>query len=285
MVDSPIDFTDTGQINIGSSLANITSDINQYVVAPLAAFGIGGYIFNAVGESTANLSAEITDHYVEDNSAVQDQIAIRPKRITLKGYVGELIYNSPGNAPTTFNTLAQKLTSLTSFLPAITSAATQAQQDIENPTGISFPGILGTASNIYGLVQNSLNSFGLTKNQQNAYNYFRALMQSKTLMGIQTPWEFMTNMAIESIVAIQPEISMWITDFSISLKEIRIAQTTSVPQSNLSAQSAGTPGVAGAQSTPATLSPIASIQQAPTTNLGNLNGAISSITSFTSGNF
>ena len=92
-------------------------------------------------------------------------------------------------------------------------------------------------------------------------------------MGIQTPWEFMTSMAIESVVAIQPENSQWISDFSVTLKEIRIAKTSTVPQSNASAQT-GTPGAAGAQNTPAVLSGPAAVQQAPITNLGPIPGAI-----------
>lgn len=262
---------DISELNIGTSLTNITDIVNKYVVAPIAAFGVAGFVFNVVGESSANISADITDHYTEDNTAIQDQIAIRPKRITLKGYVGELVYNNPGTSPSVINTLAQKLTSLTSFLPVITASAVQAQQAIANPAGTNFPTVLGTASNIYGLIQNSLGAFGPTQNQQNAYTYFKALLQSATLMGVQTPWEFMTNMAVESVVAIQPENSIWISDFAVTLKEIRIAKTSSVPQSNASAQS-GTPGTTGTQNTPAVLSGPAAVQQAPITNLGVIIG-------------
>lgn len=53
-------------------------------------------------------------------------------------------------------------------------------------------------------------------------------------MGIQTPWEFLTNMAIETIVAIQPEDSIFMTDFAITFKQIRIADSISVAVSALS---------------------------------------------------
>lgn len=212
----------------GLSLTNITSAIQQYVVAPLAAFGLGGFVFNAQGEGIANLSADITDHYTEDNKSVQDQIAIHPKRVTLKGYVGELIYNCPGGGSSTLQTLASKLTSISSFLPVLSSSAQQIQSAIASPSSVSFASALSTTSNIYGLVQNLIGSFsGNTPNQQQAYAFFKALLQSGTLMGVQTPWEFMTNMAIESITAIQGQQSIFMTDFSITLKEIRIAQTSS----------------------------------------------------------
>ena len=249
--------------NFGSSLLNITEAVNQYVVAPLAAFGIGGFVFSATGEAQAKLSSDITDHYTEDNSAVQDQIALRPQHITLKGYVGELVYTGPQGGQPVQNTVAAKLISLTSFLPVITASATQIQQAVSNPGTATFSEVLGTASNIYGLVENALASFGPTKNQQNAYNFFKALWQSKTLMGVQTPWEFMTNMAIEDVAAIQPEETMWRSDFSITLKKINVAKTSTIPISNASAQS----------NTPAALSYPASAQQALVTQLGSVPGA------------
>ena len=270
-MDISSEFGDLANINIGKSLSNVTDAINEFVVAPIAAFGIAGFIFNAQGEATAILSTDITDHYAEDNRVVQDQIAIHPKRITLKGYVGELIYNTAGDGPSFINTLAEKLVAITAYQPPSATQVTQIKEAVQNPLGVGFTGLLGTASNIYGLVQNTLGAFGPTQNQQNAYSYFKALMQSKTLMGVQTPWEFMTNMAIESIVAIQSENSIWISDFAITLKEIRIASTSTVPQSNSSAK-AGVPGIAGAQSTPAVISGDAGIQQAPPTNLGNITG-------------
>lgn len=275
---------DTSQINFGTSLTNVTSIVNQYVVSPMAAFGLAGFLFSIEDESSAHLVAEITDHYTEDNRAIQDQIAIRPKHITLKGYVGELVYYNPGQSPSTINTLAQKLTSLSSFLPTLSAIATQTQQAIQNPAGANFPTVLGTASDIYGLVKNMLGSFGDMKNQQNAYTYFKALMQSGTLMGIQTPWEFITNMAIESIVARQPAHTRDITDFSITLKEIRIAKTANVPQSNASAQAA-TPGTAGQQNTPAVLSGPAALQQSVITNLGGIAGGLKGTPAMMQGRF
>ena len=258
-------------LNIGSSLSNITSIVNQYVVSPLAAFGVAGFVFNALGESQATLSADITDHYAEDNKAIQDQIAIRPKRVTLKGYVGELVYNSAGAGPSNLNTLSEKLTGLTSFLPALTAGATQLQQAVTDTSSVTFSGALGTASNIYGLVQNTLGAFGNFQNQQNAYTYFKALMQSATLMGIQTPWEFMTNMAIETIVAVQPENSEWITDFAVTFKEVRIASTGTIAFTAGSNASGNNPQAAALSST-------AGAQAAPVTNLGPIPGAVTSVT-------
>lgn len=258
----------------GFSLSNITNDIQQFVVAPIAAFGLAGFVFTIEGESIATLSTEITDHYTEDNKSVQDHIAIRPKKITLKGYVGELIYSNPGSAQTPLQSLAQKLATVGAYIPTLTATAQQAIAAGTPP--LSAANVLGSASNIYGIVQNLLGSVGNTKNQQNAYNYFKSLMQTGTLMGVQTPWEFMTNMAIENITAIQPENSMFISDFAVTLKEIRIAQTSTT------AFSSGTTGT-NAGSAPAgsitmtnipVLAPIAAAQAAPVTQQGPTPGAV-----------
>ena len=62
----------------------LIDSLKQYVVTPLNAFGVGGFVFDSEGDTTVNLSADITDHYLEDNTSVQDHIAIKPKRVTPK---------------------------------------------------------------------------------------------------------------------------------------------------------------------------------------------------------
>lgn len=56
--------------------------------------GVAGFLFDIVGDETVMLTSEITDHYVEDNTAIQDHVALAPEQITLKGTVGELVIGS-----------------------------------------------------------------------------------------------------------------------------------------------------------------------------------------------
>ena len=214
------------------TLNDLTNALQTYVVAPLNAFGLGGYVFDVRGEENALLAADITDHYTEDNKAVQDHIAIKPKKITLKGYVGEVVFNGPGATNSSIiQQVTQKLTVIDGFLPQMSAAATQAQAaisgiDSAGGTLSSFAAAIPAAANIYGLVKNTIGTFsGNTPRQQSAYQYFSACQSQGILMGIQTPWEFLTNMAIETIIASQGEDSVFITDFSITFKQIRIAQT------------------------------------------------------------
>ncbi len=205
------------------TLNGLIADLQNYIVSPLNAFGAGGFVFDIQGESMANLSADITDHYSEDNKALQDHIAIKPKKITLKGYVGELVYAGEGAETSFLARPTQKLTEISAFLPELSSAATQLQELIGDPTSSTIT--LSSATDIYSLVKNSIGAFGNTQNQQGAYQYFAACQSEGILMGIQTPWEFLSNMAVETIVAIQTEDSIFMTDFAVTFKQIRIAST------------------------------------------------------------
>jgi hypothetical protein len=210
------------------SLDTISADMQAFVVSPIAAFGLAGFLFDIESEAQVQLQADITDHYTEDNRALQDHIAIKPKRVTLRGYVGEVVYKT-SDKNGFVNKMAQKLTSFSSYLPKISSAATQLQSI--NATGElpSFDTALKTGSDLYGLTKNLLNANGKTAKQTNAYNYFRSLMQQGVLTSIQTPWEYMTNMAIESIMVVQGEDSTSVSEFEIRYKEIRIAKTKTTP--------------------------------------------------------
>lgn len=207
------------------TLDNLIANLQNYVVSPLNAFGMAGFVFDTEAESRAVLEADITDHYSEDNKALQDHIAIKPRRITLKGFVGEVVYNAAGTPDTTssLQQVTQKLTEISAFLPQYSAAATQIQQTIQSPSDSTLT--LSRAANIYSLVKNSIGSQGNTARQQGAYQFFAACQSEAILMGIQTPWEFLSNMAVETIVAIQPEDSVFMTDFAITFKQIRIAAT------------------------------------------------------------
>lgn len=280
---------------LDSALQNINSlstSLNQYVVTPLLAFGIGGFVFDIEGEARVELNNEITDHYVENNSVVQDHIAVKPKKITLRNYVGEL--TSPGvpsSNTSAVNTVTQKLVQLGALVPALTAGAQQAQSIFQQSQNNSLTGGAlvtagaGTAANLYALVKNLISS--QSNKQQAAYQYFKAMRDTRQIFSIQTPFEFMTNMAIESIVAVQPEDSLYISNFAITLKEIRVAATNTSNVAAGSSSPAGSPAggitsssnsggitaIANGQSpNPADLQGGLAQQAAPTINNGSVPG-------------
>lgn len=251
-----------------SSNAQLLIDsLKQFVVTPLNAFGVGGFVFDNEGDTSLNLSADITDHYTEDNKSVQDHIAIKPKKLTLKGYVGELVYRDGNTAASSVQKVVQKLTTVTQYLPQLSAAAQQAIDVINNARAGNFS--LNNVS--LESVNKVLDLWGLAKNinpnqtkQAQAYMYFKALYEQKILCSVQTPYEFLSNMAIESIIAIQGENSKYITDFSITLKQIRTVQIVNVQ---------GSTSGRGVSDSPTPISAGRNSQQSqPINTVGNMPG-------------
>lgn len=52
--------------------------------------GIAGFLFHYDADQMLELTSEITDNAVEDNTSLQDNIALLPERVTLRGMIAEL---------------------------------------------------------------------------------------------------------------------------------------------------------------------------------------------------
>lgn len=201
----------------------IKDSFGKYVVTPVTNFGLGGFVFDIEGATNIDLAADITDHYTESNINVQDHIAIRPKRIRLDTFVGELAYIEEGQDVAPVQNIARKLTVLNSYLPVLTSGAQQIKDIFDGGReNLDFGKIADSALNLYSLVKNLAPP---TTKQQQAYQYFKALMENKILVSCQTPFEFCTNMAVEAVFATQDESTRFVSNFSIVLKEIRMVET------------------------------------------------------------
>ncbi|PHS61064.1 MAG: hypothetical protein COB09_19135 [Thalassobium sp.] len=206
----------------------LRDSVLNYVVRPLNAFGLGGFVFDIEGETTVNLSTEITDHFLEDNSSVQDHIAIRPKKITLKGFVGELTFDGGEEDDGIVQTVTRKLTILSAFLPTLSAAAEQlVVRDREVNSTESGENTVNNIADYWAFIKNITPPIS---KQEQAYRYFKALMEQKILVSVQTPFEFMTRMAIETVTARQGADSRFISDFSITLKEIRTVSLLTASQ-------------------------------------------------------
>lgn len=226
------------RIEVGKigELKNFANAFSNYIVRPLNSFGLGGFVFDNEGETTVNLATEITDHFVEDSTTIQDHIAIKPKKVTLKSYVGELVYRQDESTDTFVQKAVQKLTTLNEFLPEMTSMAEQALKIRDEDIKFDLKSIdtalsaktINRVTDYWSYIKNMAGGF--ESRQQQAYMYFKALMEQKMLVSVQTPFEYMNRMAIESITAIQAENSKYISDFSITLKEIRTASLLATPK-------------------------------------------------------
>lgn len=204
-----------------SRLEAFSDSFDKYIVRPVNFFGLGGFVFDVERDTKIELKANITDHYVEDNSVLQDHSAISPLRLSLNTFVGELVNYQNSSEAGGVEKVVQKLTVLSDYIPDMISSAKNIRDDIIN-NDLSIPDLVENANDLWRITKN-LNP-GASRQQQ-AYLYFRALFEKKILVSVQTPFEYLPNMMIEGITAVQPEDSQTYSEFSLRLKQIRTART------------------------------------------------------------
>lgn len=204
--------------------------LDQYIVRPTGSpnvEGISGFVFDVIGDEAISLESDITDHFLETNTAIQDHIALRPERISLTGYVGELHDLLP-NTLLGVLTKVQTVGSVGGLLPEFSTQAAQVYTKVTDV--ISKAGeVINQAKNIYDIV---FNRGTFSTKQQRAYVFFHALWQNRVLCEIETPWGVFTSMAIDSLRVKQDDNTNIVSDFHISFKKInkvRTIQFTAIP--------------------------------------------------------
>lgn len=190
-------------------------------------------LFNYEGEQNVAIASDITDHFIENNTAVQDQIALRPEKITTHGFVGELNDIAPA-ALQPIKSIAEKLTTISGYVPALSTTALlayanafqlyQVASNALNSAVSTWATINGTPS------QSVINGSGISTapnqtKQQIYFQQFYGYWRNRTLFTIQTPWAIFQDMAIESLRAIQDADTRVITDFEVTFKLLRFATT------------------------------------------------------------
>lgn len=211
-------------------------------------------LFNYEGEQVFAIESDITDHYVEDNTAVQDQIALRPEIVTTHGFIGELTDILP--APLQLiQQAADTLVYINSYTPSLSATALLDYQEallayetVSQAVGTavsafsSLAGLAGfgnqdgvqiglpsptnpyfTATNT-GVFEQGVNV--VQNAQQTMFQQLYGYWVNRILFDVQTPWAIITNMAIKSVRAIQDAETRMITDFEVTFKKIRTANTS-----------------------------------------------------------
>lgn len=84
--------------------------------------GIAGLIFDWVGEERLELRSDITDSWLEDNTAVNDQIALYPERFTVDASTAEVVF-APNNTSTNPSQPLNPLSLVASLIPSLTPGA------------------------------------------------------------------------------------------------------------------------------------------------------------------
>lgn len=201
---------------------------NKYVVKPKDAIGIGGFVFDYEGETNISLQAEVTDHYAENNSVINDHYALKPVRLTFSGFVGELVQTKAQGVLGALASIQNKLTTVNAYLGKYTPQAlgkiqkvlTQAQSTVNK-----LDNALARTKNIVGFFSKS--NPAPTKQAQ-AYTFLESLMNSRQVFLVQTPYKFFDNMVIENLSFTQPEETKYLSDITITLKQMRFVDVQTV---------------------------------------------------------
>lgn len=207
-------------------------------------------LFHYEGENTAVIESDITDHYVEDNTTVVDQIGLKPETVTVTGFMGELnnVLPIPLQA---LQTIANNLVALDAYAPKLATTAVLAYNEAvfayEAAQSIAHSATSAWSSVAQAFGQNlgqELGTSGLftvgaakTQNlQQQMFQQFYGYWANRILFDVQTPWAIFTNMAIKSLRAIQDAETRMISSFEVTFKKIRVASTDFFAASNAQLQ-------------------------------------------------
>lgn len=182
--------------------------------------GIAGFLFSIDETCTAQLRTVITDHYLGDNTAVQDHAVTSPIRIVCKGKVGEMVIggSSPGVA---FNINPAQYPINSNFAPAgtINFVNTTAIQKLQ-------PSLYATYLNMAGVVKPGFN-------QNSSFGFFFQTQLANMVFSVETPWGMFTNMMIEEFTATQDKDTRSVTGYDVVFKQIRFASSPVIVQGQL----------------------------------------------------
>ena len=214
------------KLNSLTNLVDLASTAGEmFLVAPQS-LQKEVYVFDTRGDEEVILESDITDNWVESNSTMQDHIGLKPMTITLSGYVGELKTTPRTEMQAVMQTSSSIMQALTPIMPNLTAQS----QYIFNRTQEVFD-IYKKANETAGRLEDSLKKIPVPSEasaQQQAFERFYEMWTTRQLSTVYTPFGAYNSMAIEKITAKQAEDSAWISEFSVTFKQIRIAETIAV---------------------------------------------------------
>ena len=193
--------------------------VNSFIVKPTSTenyIGSKGFVFDILGDEDAMLDSDITDHYVEENYSIQDHIALRPAKFTLSGYIGEMS-DIVSNSFLNILTSIQSLSSIGDYTLPFGAQATQVYNKIAGVTSQAGM-VLNQASNAFQFFTGMSTA---NSKQQSAYNFFQQLWFNRSLCMVETPWAVWPDMAIENIRILQRDQNKFVSEFSVTFKQIR----------------------------------------------------------------
>lgn len=176
-----------------------------------------------IGEESLTADSDVTDHYVENNTAYQDQISIKPKIYTVNGEVGELVWYQNDKKEQVFGQVSQRLEGIISFLPIRSKSFNQMKAK-----AMKALQWVDTASNVASKLTNLYDETAEGKQQQ-AFLQLCGYRDNRNVLRIQTPWGMLKGYVITNLKFTQPKETKDKTLISITFKELRTTHLSFVP--------------------------------------------------------
>lgn len=229
------------KLSMARSLLQDNVNIGEAVVNVLSSTGIAGFKFHVPESEQVNMESDITDHYTDSNSVIQDHIARRPITLTFSGYQGEYFY-SVNEIEDMLANVTPVLSLCKQFVPKLNAATIQTKQrwvqaqetrqglaafyssyDKNIPLSESFNTVWNSLNGV-DLFQLFQNIYKLKSAQTRAFLFFEALWKAEAVFSVETTWKRYDNMLIQKVLPIR-ESNADITSFTVTFKQMNFAQT------------------------------------------------------------
>ncbi len=248
-------------------LAGLDPDGNVQPIQP-------AFLFHYEGENKAVLESDITDHYIESNTPIEDMIALHPIIISVHGFIGEL-NDVPeaglvGSIQSAAKTVVNKLQGVSAYAPVLSTTAT----NVYNQASQAY----STANSLYNsgsAIVDSIKGNTPTQGKQaQAYLQFKKWWLARQLFNVQTPWEIAHNYAIKTLTVTQTDKTNTVTEFMVEFKQMQftsvntVLSNTNIP-SIPNSKNALTPAALGSSAGLSTLPSTPSLGAGDTATLGS----------------
>ena len=192
-----------------------------------SAQGISGFLFDIPDQDSIQIDWDITDHFTENNSFLNDHKVKRPIIITLTGFIGELVYRKAQGVEGALQSISNRLETVEAYLGDSTPGEVQQAQRAVQQAQSTVSAINQTLDKVQNVIGFFDGDDPQPTAQEKAFNQLSAL-GDQIILTVQTPWQFFDDMTIQSLGFTQDGVTNEITDISVTLKQIRIAETKTV---------------------------------------------------------
>lgn len=206
-------------VSIGDASMSLAAATKALIRGDDKVEGIDGLVFDIPESESLALKAQITDHFIEDNTALQDHIAISPISVTLTGKVAEVVMEKSVLMQYAQSVLTT-LTSLQAIAPGLSQSAQQYLLKAMQAKAVA-DAVVARYKNAASLFDDKATS----SKQKRYYTKIKQMFDSRGRFTVQTPWVTLKDMAIESVNFEQDESTKDWSTVSVTLKQLQFAQT------------------------------------------------------------